>query len=154
MAAVLATACFFFCRKYSFYGISGWNSVLAETLRDWKFYLDITLIPVCWLLFYAFCSSYRKIYRKSRLKELSFTIRQVLIGSLILFFVIILDDYIERPTDYIRLFLLLFFLQLGWTYLFRFVLITITNNRIHRGELEFPAILVGAARRRCAIMTH
>ncbi|MBP5612648.1 MAG: sugar transferase, partial [Bacteroidales bacterium] len=143
MAAVLATACFFFCRKYSFYGISGWNSVLAETLRDWKFYLDITLIPVCWLLFYAFCSSYRKIYRKSRLKELSFTIRQVLIGSLILFFVIILDDYIERPTDYIRLFLLLFFLQLGWTYLFRFVLITITNNRIHRGELEFPAILVG-----------
>ena len=143
LAAVLATACFFISRKYSFFGQSGWDYVLDQTFQDWKFYLDIVLIPLCWLGFYALCSSYRKIYRKSRLKELFSTIRQVLIGSLILFFVIILDDYIERPTDYIRFFVLLFALQLGWTYLFRLIIITITNNHIHHGELEFPTLLVG-----------
>ena len=143
LAAVLATACFFVWRKYFFYGLSGWRHVFEQTFQDWKFYLDITLIPVCWLVFYAVCGSYRKICRKSRLKELASTLRQVLIGSLIIFFMIILDDYIERPTDYIRFFLLLFCLQFGFTYLFRLVLITFTNNRIHRGELEFPTILVG-----------
>ncbi len=143
LAAVLATACFFISRKYSFFGQSGWDYVLDQTFKDWKFYLDIVLIPLCWLSFYALCSSYRKIYRKSRLKELVSTIRQVLIGSLILFFVIMLDDYVERPTDYIRYFVLLFALQLGWTYLFRLIIITITNNHIHHGELEFPTLLVG-----------
>ena len=142
-AAVIATACFFFWRKYCFYGDSGWNNVFYQTFHDWKFYLDIVVIPVGWLIFYALSSSYRKIYRKSRLKELVQTVRQVLIGTLLLFFVIILDDYIERPTDYIRFFLLLFALQFGLTFLFRFIIITITNNRIHRGELEFPTILVG-----------
>lgn len=143
VAAMLAITCFFIWRKYFFFGFSSWNDLFGQSFHDWKFYLDVTLIPLCWISFYALCSSYRKIYRKSRLKELVSTVRQVLIGSLILFFVIILDDYIERPTDYIRFFLLLFCLQLGWTYLFRLIIITITNNRIHRGELEFPTILVG-----------
>lgn len=145
-AAVLATACFFVCRKYYFFGMSGWQNVFYQTFHDWKFYLDITLIPVSWLAFYAVCSSYRKIYRKSRLKELASTVRQVLIGSLILFFVIMLDDYVEGPKDYIRFFLLFFSLQLGWTYLFRLIIVTITNNRIHRGDLEFPTILIGGGR--------
>ncbi|MBO4282969.1 MAG: sugar transferase [Bacteroidales bacterium] len=143
LAAILATAVFFAGRKYEFFGASGWRQVFEQTVHDWKFYVDITLIPCFWLLFYALCGSYRKIYRKSRLKELVSTIRQVLIGVLILFFVIMLDDYIRRPQDYIRFFLLLFFLQFGLTYLFRLIIISITNRQIHRGELEFPTILVG-----------
>ncbi len=143
LAAILATAIFFVARKYNFFSDLGRRQVFEQTVHDWKFYMDIIGIPFFWLIFYVLCGSYRKIYRKSRLKELVSTVRQVLIGTLILFFVIMLDDYVESPTDYIRLFLLLFFLQFGLTYLFRLIIITITNNQIHRGELEFPAILVG-----------
>ncbi len=143
LAAMLAMACFFVYRKHHTAGGMSPAMVMGDVLGDWKFYLDIIAIPFCWILFYAVSGSYRKIYRKSRLKELEHTFKQVIIGTVVLFFVIILDDVITDYRDYTRYFFLLFSLQLILTCLFRFLLVTAVNNRIHKGELTFNAILVG-----------
>ena len=146
LSACIAFAIFFIYRKYHTTGWADFNMLMRDVCGDWKFYADITLIPLCWLVCYGFGNSYRKIFRKSRLKEFEYTFKEVLFGTLLLFFFIILDDVIVNYQDYIRYFLMLFALQFGWTYLFRFVIISITNSRIHRGKLHFNTILVGGGK--------
>ena len=146
LSAAIAFAIFFVFRKQHTIGEVDLGILMRDVCDDWKFYVDITVIPLCWLVCYAFGNSYRKIYRKSRLKELEYTFKEVLLGTLVLFFVIILDDVIVEYQDYLRYFLALFCLQFGWTYLFRLIIISITNNRIHSGKLRFNTILVGGGK--------
>lgn len=145
-SACLAFAVFFIYRKCHTAGDVEFAAVMTDVYNDWKFYVDITVIPLCWIICYAFGNSYRKIYRKSRLKELDTTFKEVLLGTLILFFVIILDDVIVNYRDYFHYFLVLFCLQFGLTYLFRFIIVSITNNKIHNGKLQFNTILVGGGK--------
>lgn len=146
LSGCIAFAIFFVYRKYHMDGDVGFCAVMEDVCNDWKFYVDITVIPLCWIVCYAFGNSYRKIYRKSRLKELDTTFKEVLLGTLVLFFAIILDDEIFNYRDYLHYFLLLFALQFGLTYLFRFVIVAVTNNRIHSGKLKFNTILVGGGK--------
>ena len=146
LAAVISWFCFFFYRKYheAFYQSS--KEILTVMFSDHKFYLGVTLIPLCWIILYAITGTYLSVYRKSRIKELEFTLKNTFFGSIILFFAIILDDHIVDYTDYIRLFFVLFSLQFFTTSLFRFILITITSNAIHAGKIGFNAVLVGGGK--------
>ncbi|MBP5412449.1 MAG: sugar transferase [Bacteroidales bacterium] len=142
-AAVLAWCCFFSLRKWKeasyFHLPQVWNSILG----DYKFYIGITLIPLCWIVLYAFCGTYNHVWKKSRIKELSNTFTTILFGSLILFFVVILDDYIIDYTDYIKLYLLLFCLQFGLTALTRITFITILKKQVYKGLITFNTIMIG-----------
>ena len=90
LAAVLAWGLFFLLRKLNENPtISSHLSVIYD---DKKFLLGIIIIPIFWLLLYMIGGTYRRIYRKSRLKELELSIVSVLIGVTILFFTLILND--------------------------------------------------------------
>src|SRR5580693_45936 len=59
---------------------------------DEKFYRALFFIPAFWLLFYYLTGVYKNIYRKSRLKEIGQTLLLSIIGVLIIFFTLLLDD--------------------------------------------------------------
>jgi len=143
LVSMLVWFCFFSYRKFTELADLSLVQTWEIIFNDPKFYLGITLIPLCWLILYAVSGTYNQVRKKSRLKEFITTFQQVLFGSLILFFAIILDDIIESYMDYIRLFVVLFSLQFILTVFVRLFHITIIKRKIRRGEIQFNTIVVG-----------
>lgn len=108
-----------------------------------RFYMGLILIPLFWLLLYYASGYYREVFRKSRLSELSFTLRITFIGVLILFFGLLLDDVIVTYSNYYRSFIALFLIHFTFTYIPRLIITTHTTRKIHRREIGFNTILIG-----------
>lgn len=143
IAASIAWGLFYIYRKHSVEPII-FEDIKAVILQDPKFYLGIFLIPFFWIILYYIIGNYRKIYRKSRLKELGQTLIITLIGVVILFFLLILDDVIENYKSYYRLFLVLFTFHFVLTYLPRLILTSITAYRVHKKKIGWATIIVGS----------
>ena len=105
-----------------------------------RFFLGLIFIPAFWLLFYYITGYYSNIYRKSRLLELGQTFLTSLIGVIIIFFTLILDDVIGSYKNYYSLFFTLFGLHFSLTYLFRFIQTNRIVRRIHRREFGFNTL--------------
>ena len=142
LAAALAWSLFFFFRKYSFDDYT--FKEIELIFHDRNFFIGIVVIPVFWLIIYTLVGTYRRIYRKSRLKELGQTFMITLIGVTIIFFALILDDQIATYRSYYQSFLTLLGLQFSITYLFRLILTTITVRKIHKKLIGFNTIIVGS----------
>ncbi|MCF8218475.1 MAG: sugar transferase [Bacteroidales bacterium] len=141
IAAALAWGIFFIFRKYyvdptAFY----WDAVFSDD----KFYIGIFLIPASWVVFYALVGTYRKIYRKSRLKELGQTLLTSFIGITVIFFSLILDDIIISYKGYYQFVLVLFLLHFVLTFTGRFILSSITAHKIHSRKIGFPTLIIGS----------
>ena len=109
-----------------------------------RFWLGITIIPVCWLVFYAMVGSYNSLYKKSRLNEITVTFICNLIGCTIIFFSIVIND---PQTDYRYYYKAYFtFLVTGFvlTILGRWILLRITKNQLEKGSIQFNTLLVGS----------
>jgi exopolysaccharide biosynthesis polyprenyl glycosylphosphotransferase len=114
---------------------------------DIQYIRAIVLIPIFWLIIHIISGYYRDIYRKSRLKELSTTFLSSLVGTFILFFAVILDDYVADYKAYYQMFLVLFGLHFFLTYFPRVFLTTHTNHQIRDHKLLFNAIMIGSTER-------
>lgn len=112
--------------------------------QDAKLKLGMVVIPLFWITIYYFSGFYRNIFRRSRLRELKQTLYTAFLGTLVLFFALLLDDHVNDYTAYYRTFCLLLSLQLGLTYLGRFILSSITNAKIQKRIWGFPSILIGS----------
>jgi len=141
-AALLAWGLFFVFRKL--HEDPAIFSHFSNILDDKNFWYRIIFVPLFWLLLYAIIGSYRRIYRKSRLKELEISFISVFIGVIILFFALILDDQSTSYVGYYRSFIILFILQFSLTYLFRLLLTMQTVSKIHKGKIGFNTIIVGS----------
>ena len=119
-SAFIAWTLFFIYRKYAVdHNIF---SHLDSIFLDRKLYYGITIIPLFWLILYTLIGTYRKIYRKARLREFAQTTLITLIGATILFFTLILDDVIINQHTYLEFFFILFFFHLFFTASLRFIL--------------------------------
>ncbi|HRY32160.1 MAG TPA: sugar transferase [Bacteroidales bacterium] len=112
--------------------------------EDPNFLLGILIVPLFWLILYVIMGTYRQIYRKARLRELGQTLLITLIGVIILFFVLVLDDLIIDYRSYYQLFLVLFTLHFTLTYIPRLILTSITAWKIHHRKIGFNTIIVGS----------
>ncbi|NQU85299.1 MAG: sugar transferase, partial [Mariniphaga sp.] len=109
-----------------------------------KFYLGLIIIPVFWITFYYITGIYKNIYRRSRLIELGQTVLTAIIGVVIIFFVLILDDFIKSYKNYYQLFFTLLGLHFTLTYFFRLILTTRTIHKIHKRQFGFNTLLIGS----------
>ncbi|MCB0819209.1 MAG: sugar transferase [Bacteroidetes bacterium] len=108
------------------------------------FYLGFTLIPVFWIVLYHISGAYFDVYRKSRLGVLGTTLLVSVLGSIILFFAVSLDDFILSYRYYYWSFGALFTLHFSITALQRIVIGTLKSRRIQTGKVQFNTILVGS----------
>ncbi len=111
---------------------------------DDKFYIGIIIIPVFWLTLYVLSGTYKKIYRRSRLRELGQTFFITLIGVLIIFFILLLDDEVASYKHYYKIFFALFSIHFILTSLPRFILSSITAYKIHNRIIGFNTLIVGS----------
>ncbi len=119
-----------------------------------RFYLGLLIIPVAWITVYYITGFYKNIFRRSRLLELGQTFITSLVGVVVIFFVLILDDFIHSYRNYYQLFFTLFALHFGFTYLFRLVIITRTIHRIHKRKIGFNTLLIGSNENALKIYTE
>lgn len=142
LAAALAWTMFYIYRKFT-----EDNSLFSHLETIWadnQLWLGLLLVPVFWLTLYTVIGSYRRIYRKARLKELGQTFFVTLIGVTTIFFILILDDFILTYKSYYQSFITLFLFQFILTYSFRLIITTSTVRKIHSGKLGFNTVIVGS----------
>ena len=103
----------------------------------------IIIIPIFWILLYYIAGEYDNIYHKSRLKEFGSTAFVSLLGVVIIFFVLILDDDIVTYRNYYRSFLYLLGVHFGLTYTFRLLHTNATAKQIQNREIGFSTLIIG-----------
>ena len=140
VAAVLAWAIFYYLRKSVVVPGFHWTNLWLED----KFIIGIALIPVAWMLFYAFLGEYGDVYRFSRLRVLTSTFFMTVVGSIFLFFTLLLDDtFAENWTFYSSIFTL-FLLHFGFTAGSRMFILTLTSSKLKNRKVWYDTLLVGS----------
>lgn len=142
ITAFIAWTLFFIYRKYAV--DHQFFSHFSDIFLDHKLYYGITIIPIFWLILYILIGTYRKIYRKARLREFAQTILITFIGVTILFFTLILDDIIITQRTYVEFFFILFILHLFFTGATRFFLTSHAAYKIHHKIIGFNTIIIGS----------
>jgi exopolysaccharide biosynthesis polyprenyl glycosylphosphotransferase len=140
--AAAAWVVFYIFRKVYIESIKFGQDIPIEFGR--KFYFGLVLIPVFWFVLYASTGAYKDIFRKSRLKELGQTLMISLIGVVVIFFTLILDDEIISYRSYYQSFLVLLGLHFTFTFLARFILVSRTVYKVHNRIIGFNTLLVGS----------
>jgi len=114
---------------------------------DTRFFVGLVITTFFWLSLYAFSGFYNDIYRRSRLREIIQTFNSSIFGSVIIFFALILDDWVNSYNDYYQSFLVYFGVLFVFTSFFRFILSTRTNRRIRKKKIWFNTLIVGSNER-------
>ena len=103
------------------------------------------VVSICWMIFYFLSGNYLDVKRVSRLDELYTTLLQSTIGSLIIFFTLIIDD-IENYKNYKLLYEALFILVLthfSITFIPRYFLTLSIVKKIKNKTITFKTLLIG-----------
>ncbi|HLF62413.1 MAG TPA: sugar transferase [Saprospiraceae bacterium] len=138
LAAMLAWTCFYIYRA------SREGKTIEEGLwQDMNFWYSVFIVPFGWILFYWVFDRYRDIYRLSRFTTLARTFFLSFSGVLILFFTLILDDFVMGRSDYISSLLVLFVLHFSLTVLSRMIILTWASNRLKSGKISYNTIIIG-----------
>lgn len=116
-----------------------------------SFYLGIIFIPAFWLLVYYLMGSYRRVYRKSRLQDLAQTLTASFLGSVLLFFALVLDDFVKAPAVFRDSFIALFSLFFLLRFIPRFLVLTYIKHRIGQRKIGFSTLLIGSGQRAKAL---
>jgi exopolysaccharide biosynthesis polyprenyl glycosylphosphotransferase len=143
LSAALTWVIFFIYRKYNV-DRTLFEHFEASVLQDSMLYVGLIVLPVYWVFLHTLIGAYSNLFRKSRLRELEITLLTTFFGTLLFFFVFILDDVVNSPFDYIKYFFILFFLQFFLTYIPRLLITTITINRINSGKIGFKTLIIGS----------
>lgn len=151
IASIVAWTLFYLFRKaHEDLYINYWDRITHSFVTP-SFWLGVIIIPICWLMLHAVTGAYEKVYQKSRLKELGQTFFITLLGVVVLFFVVILDDEVVSYKSYYQSFIALFTLQFLITYIPRLIITTTVISRIRSRKIGFNTLIVGSNDNACAI---
>ena len=151
IASIVAWTLFYLFRKaHEDLYINYWDRITHSFVTP-SFWLGVIIIPICWLILHAVTGAYEKVYQKSRLKELGQTFFITLLGVVVLFFVVILDDEVVSYKSYYQSFIALFTLQFLITYIPRLIITTTVISRIRSRKIGFNTLIVGSNDNACAI---
>ena len=141
-AAVLSWLLFVYFRR----------TVIEGRLMEWavfeapSFHYSIVVVPIVWMLVYIVLDSYHHVYRLSRLTELARTLMATLIGGLLLFFTVLLDDlvnYLGGYQGYYRALGGLMGIHLCCALTVRMVLLSLFHHRLRAGKFAFNTLIIG-----------
>lgn len=135
--ATLSWMLFYFFRKV---GIEKVQFNVNES-----FYAGVVIVPLLWVLLFFLQGTYHDVKRLYRIKVFNLTFLASLIGSLIIFFTLLLDDEINGYQQYYRSVILLFVTYFTLTFVPRLIFVSIVVARIHSGKYAFPTLLIGGS---------
>lgn len=141
VSAFVAWFTFFMFRKQVEVPPMDYKQVLAQ--GDAMLYVGLVVVPLFWLLLYYIVGAYNNIYHKARVQELGQTLVVSIIGSVLIFFALILNDNIQNYRNYYQLFCFLFSVHFGLTCVGRTIITSLTIRQLRRRQIGFPTIIIG-----------
>jgi exopolysaccharide biosynthesis polyprenyl glycosylphosphotransferase len=145
ISACLAWSLFYLYRK--FYIEPDKFGILPEKIFDNQYFIGMLILPLCWILVYYLTGFYKNSFRKSRINELMQTFATSIIGVTVIFFFILLDDFVSSYKAYYSIYTILFTLHFLITAIFRFILSTFTTYKISSGKIGFNTVIIGSNQR-------
>jgi exopolysaccharide biosynthesis polyprenyl glycosylphosphotransferase len=142
LTAAIAWTLFYCYRKIYIESVKFGSEV--PIVFDKKFFSALFLIVGFWLIVYTVAGSYRDIFRTSRLGEFLRTFVATLIGVILIFFTLLLDDEIFSYKNYYQSFLVLFGLHAGITIPVKMILTSQIVKGVHNRKIYFNTILIGS----------
>ncbi len=139
LAAIIAWFLFFVYRKRIEYP----GLPFDQILEDRQLYIGLIVIPIFWFLLYSVFDKYKDIYRYSRWATFKRTLGLVFMGTLVLFFTVLIDDTVYDQISFTRAFLSLFSLHFILTFFFRMVILTIAKNHLKTGKVSYNTLIIG-----------
>lgn len=143
LSAVLAWGTFYYLRKE---WVEGADFEVTE-----RFITGLAIVPLIWLGLYYLQGTYYEVRRLYRLRILAMTFYATLIGGILLFFVLLLDDQIEGYRSFYKLLFMLVGLHFFYTILGRWPIVNALVHRIHARKDGFRTLLVGGSEKAVAI---
>jgi exopolysaccharide biosynthesis polyprenyl glycosylphosphotransferase len=101
------------------------------------------LIPLCWLMICSISGYYNKPFWKSRIGEFFSTFITAMVGCIIIFFTVLLNELPDSFHLYYKLFFFLFILQFVLTCMGRSVITNYTLRKLWRHEWFEKVIVIG-----------
>lgn len=145
VSALLAWQLFNVFRFFTFRHTIRFSS-LTEFLTFDKALLMSALIPALWLVIYHFSGYYAAPRSKTNLGDLLSTGVSTLFGVLLLFFLIVINDYPESPNLYYEIMGGFFLIHFVCTLLVRFLQTNTLIRRQAKGKDCIPVLVVGTGK--------
>lgn len=143
LAAALAWTLFYFVRKGLLHESIGVNGQLQVSN---KFWLGVLFIPLGWLILYSLVGAYHSLYKKSRLEELTATFVCSLLGAIVLFFLVLLDDVAKNNYSYYyTAFLSLLVIQFVISFITRWFFLNAVKRQLLKGKVFFNTLMIGSS---------
>ena len=137
----LSWSLFFAYRKYFIESDKFGYQIPVEL--DSNFYLALLLIPLYWIGLYFLAGQYKDVWRKSRIHEISQTFTVTVVGVVLLFFALLLDDAVSSYQSYYKSILILFGLHFGFTLFIRLIIASWVKYKLRKKQIGFNTIVVG-----------
>ncbi len=139
-ASLIAWTLLYYFRKFfiEYESANIWTPFL-----DKKFFVGLLVIPQIWLLLYYLSGTYTDVFRKSRLQETLKTVVITIVGSVIIFFLFLLDDLVQGYKDYYFSFGVLLLAQLIISLSFRMIYLNGIKSLMKRGVIKYNTLIVG-----------
>jgi len=126
---------FYYLRKF----------ILNEEQGPWQFVFSSLLVGVFWVSVFLIHGLYQDVTRRSRIKDVLILLVANLIGCIILFFALLLDDQgVESYQNYYQTFGTLFVLNFIISLITKIVSLTILKRKISNGQLQFNTLIIGS----------
>lgn len=119
--------------------------------------INLVLVPLAWLMLYAFSGYYKRPYFKSHTDELQCTFWSIVFGTLVAFFAMVIDDvpfvndediallkivHVE-PKVYLQILFTMFSCIFVPVYIVRYLITHHANKQIQQGQLGLRTLLIG-----------
>ena len=141
-AALVAWMCFYLVRKYLLNEMTGYRfteGVLFDLTGSAIF------IATFWTILYSLVGEYRDIYRKSRLGEIIRLAQVSMLGAVVIFFTLLLDDQgVVNYKAYYKTFTAYYLLHFLISAVLRTIAVSSVQRQIRKRRISFPTLLVGS----------
>lgn len=139
LTACVAWALFFFYRKT-------FVEQMPFQVSD-RFYIGLVVLPLFWFCVYFVLGTYNNLRRMYLMRILSVSMRSFLLGTLGIFFFLILDDEVLIHTDYYKLLLALFIIHSTLTLTPRLIITNYIVKQIAKRKSGFRTLLIGGSKK-------
>ncbi len=119
----------------------------AELIFKEGLFIGLAIVPLFWLFIYTLQGTYHNPIRNYRLKTIKQTLFSTVIGVVIVFFTVLLNDFdhLLLYQQYYNLFLVLLGLHFFITLIPRLIFTTIHVKRIHKRKFGFKTLVIGGS---------
>jgi len=142
LSALIAWQLFNVFRFYEFRSTIDFASAW-DFLNNPKAYTMSLTLPVLWVLLYAFLGYYHQPRRKTSSSDLLSTLFSTLVGSLLIFFMVIINDYPAEYTQFYSVLAGLLLIHFFCTLLLRLIQTLSMLNGHAAGKVGVSALVIG-----------